>query len=340
METLNRQRCQTLETRNITCHLLYFFPGEGIKNIVDIPTFITNSDQEMKAVIKKEKYDVIVVCSDFYTLKKIRKYGFKGKLIFELQGLGTIDNAHKTLQHAKHYVIKYADAILIPETAHLKELVRLYFPYKRTFHFHNCIDTAAFSYRPLPKLANPAVGWVGRIEENKNWRGFLQFAHELIKHKSDVQLWMFKDAALSSHSERKVFQSLVQQLNLSDRLKTYSNVPHKQMADYYSRISDSGGFLCSTSDTEGFGYAIVEAMCCNCPVLTTDSDGVKNFIIHNKTGKFFSFNNLSGGVQEAVDLIDNKGIRQRIIEQALEHIKINFNPQQYAENFIMMLRSL
>jgi glycosyltransferase involved in cell wall biosynthesis len=112
------------------------------------------------------------------------------------------------------------------------------------------------------------------------------------------------------------------------------------MANYFSMIGESGGFLCSTSKVEGAPYSLLEAMSCKCPVLTTDSDGVKSSIIHNQTGKYYTLGNVDEAVKEAKELIMDSQLREYIRVNALQHVKINFSPELYCANFIAMIRSL
>jgi glycosyltransferase involved in cell wall biosynthesis len=81
-------------------------------------------------------------------------------------------------------------------------------------------------------------------------------------------------------------------------------------------------------------------MSCKCPVLTTDSDGVKSSIIHNQTGKYYTLGNVDEAVKEAKELIMNSQLREYIRKKALQHVKINFSPELYCTNFIAMIRSL
>jgi glycosyltransferase involved in cell wall biosynthesis len=91
---------------------------------------------------------------------------------------------------------------------------------------------------------------------------------------------------------------------------------------------------------EGAPYSLLEAMSCRCPVLTTDSDGVRSSIIHNQTGKYYTLGNIDNAVREAKELMNNKAIRESIRSNALEHVKTHFSPDLYAQNFINMLKSL
>ncbi|MBH0166092.1 glycosyltransferase family 4 protein [Fictibacillus sp. 7GRE50] len=336
METLNRQRCKALKNHGIDCHLLYLQNGTGMQNISEITTYITNNDEEIKRIIMDD-FDAIFVCSDINLLHRIRKLGFTGKLIYEVQGLGSYQNAEKILLQAKPNVETYSNGILFPNTPHLINLIHAYYPSTPKYCFHNCFDKDEFCYVSMEKPSFPIVGWVGRIEENKNWKDYLEFSFRFLKHRPDTQFWMFIDDTLGDQKERMKFNRLVTQMGLSTSLKLHANIPHKQMANYFSMIGDSGGFLLSTSKVEGFGYAVIEAMSCRCPVLSSDSDGVKAFIAHNQTGKFYTNARIETAVPEALELVNNVVLRSSIIDQAYNHLDV-FNLDTYAQEFINILK--
>jgi glycosyltransferase involved in cell wall biosynthesis len=336
METLNRQRCIALKKRGVNCHLLYLQSGSGIQNIHGIPTVIFDNDHEIKSYLNKGHFDAIIVTSHYLMLPRLRNLGYQGPLIYEVQGLGSIQSAKSILQDAVPIITNSCNAVLYPRTPHLAKLFEILYPTVRKFSFHNCIDADNFHYRCHPKLQHPILGWVGRIEENKNWRSFLEIGHNLIQINPSIRLWMFLDDSLSQ--QEKAFQETVHQLKLTSLLHLHSNIPHQKMMDYYSMIGDSGGFLCSTSITEGFGYAAVEAMCCKCPVMSTDSDGVKSYILHNVTGKIFK--DRIDAFNHAQELMNNLGLRETIRLSAQRLIKKEFSPTSYCNHFIAMLNDL
>lgn len=342
IETLNRQRFYALSQKGVNCHFLYLQKGTGLQNKIDAPIFVTNDDQEIKKIIKKGNYRAIVVSSDHLLLKRLRENGYNGPIIYEVQGLGSNkEYAEYFLSiYSRDIFNNYCDAVLYPQTPHLIAAFKKYLPSKKHFCFNNCFNTESFKYKSYPKSKKMIIGWVGRLEENKNWRDFLAIGAEMIKSNPSIQLWMFEDNTLGSMSERTAFEQTVDQLELRQNLTIFANQPHFKMAEYFSIIGDSGGFLCSTSKVEGFGYAVLEAMVCRCPVLSTDSDGVRNFIKHNITGKFIQLGNINQAVQEAKELISNTELREQIIEEGIKHIQLHFSPSKYAENFLNMIFSL
>jgi glycosyltransferase involved in cell wall biosynthesis len=335
METLNRQRCKALTSKGIECHLLYLQSGTGMQNISNIPMYITNNDSEIKQILTNN-FDAIILCSDYPLLQRIRNLGYNNKIIFEIQGLGSYKDAEKILTHAKTNVLKYSNGLLYPKTPHLITLIESIYPDHPKYCFHNCFDPSEFGYQPLTKMSYPVVGWVGRLELNKNWDDFLLFALRYIKVKPHTKFWMFIDDTLSNPHEKTRFYKLLDRYKLTNSVHVHANIPHKKMADFFSIIGDSGGFLLSTSKVEGFGYAVIEAMSCRCPVLTSDSDGVKAFIIHDQTGKFYQNGNIGSAVTQALDLVNNIELRKRIINNALDHLSL-FNLESYALEFMKIL---
>jgi glycosyltransferase involved in cell wall biosynthesis len=338
VETLNRQRCAALKKFNIHCHCLYYEKRRDIINQHDCPTFITKDPSRIIQILRNGKYSAIVIVSDFNALGLFRRLGFKGILVSEIQGLGT--NAREMLLNGSWNINRHANAMLNPGTPHIVKLLNELFPSKPKFSFNNCFDTSQFGYRVLPKAANPIIGWIGRIEDNKNWREFLNIGHQLHRLNPNIQLYMFEDPTISTPSERQKFEKMIADLELINNLTILHNVPNSKMADFYSIIGDSGGFLCSTSKVEGAPYSILEALSCKCPILTTDSDGVRSSVIHNQTGKYYPLGDIQTAVKEATELMTNLELREYIRSNGFLHVGSNFSPDQYSQNFMNMLRSL
>lgn len=338
VETLNRQRWKALQKAGITSHFLYMYEGSGMKNIRDMTVFITNRDHEIKKIIDRHLYDTIIVCSDYNFIQRIKKMGYQGKILYEIQGLGGVHKARTWLNKAKPVLDQNADAIIFPETPHIMTLTKEILPDKKTFTFNNCIDTETFTYRRSKKYAYPIISWVGRLESNKNWRYFLKIAKDLLNKHPTLRLWMFIDDQLSP--DMNLFLREVKRLSLSKNLKVFKNIPHDQMPKYYSITGGSGGFLCSTSKSEGSPYCIQEAMSCRCPVLATDSDGSKIFITHNVTGKLVPLNHVKLAVREGQNLLVNQHLREKLKRNAYQFIQTKFSLDQYALQFKKMMYEL
>lgn len=335
---MNRLRSRALRQQGIECHVLYTQKGAGIQNRSNLPTYIASSDHDIRTIIQGQQYDAILVSSDYQMLERLRRLGFTGTLLYEAQGLGTQELAEKTAAEAAPFIQQYAQGIHLPTTSHLIQLFEKCCPHTPKYIFKNLVDYDRFHYRkPLKTPAQPIISWIGRLEPNKNWADFIDICHLLIQQHPKMRIWMFIDPHLSQDKEHKRLINKTRALNLRDKLILHHNIPHAHMMDYLSMTGDSGGFLMSTSILEGFGYSIAEAMSCRCPVISTDSDGVRVFIQHNVTGKYYPHHDIQRACQEGLELLDNKKLRNEIRTQAAQHIKEHFQPAVYAQHFSHML---
>ncbi|AZN42759.1 glycosyltransferase family 4 protein [Paenibacillus albus] len=346
IETLNRLRFHALRAVGIEVHALYLWNGAGVQNMADIPHFVTNNDHEIQTVLRAGNYNAIIVTCDHLMLQRLRGLGYTGALIYEAQGLGTKEQATGTLAFGSTFIRAFANAAISTPTSHLMELFQTYLGDLPRFYVQNMIDTNQFIHKGPAAAATfnlsgaPIIGWIGRLERNKNWPLFLDICSVLASIKPSLQIWMFEDATISEPGERERFHARVHELNLAHRLTVRSNIPHSHMPSYLTAIGDSGGLLLSTSITEGFGYAVAEAMSCRCPVVSTDSDGVRCFIDHNRTGKFFTSSTIPEAVQAASELMDNLPLRRSIRDAADQHIRTHFSPGRYAADIINILVAL
>jgi hypothetical protein len=135
-----------------------------------IALLVTDNDHEIYHLLHTQGFQAAVVSSNYLMLERLRGMGFKGRLIYEAQGLGQIAEVARIVAAAAPYILTYADALLYPPTSHLVQLFQR-FPTKLHFCFPNCVDTAMFQFRPHGKTGYPIIGWVGRLEPNKKLAG-------------------------------------------------------------------------------------------------------------------------------------------------------------------------
>ncbi|MCM3785856.1 glycosyltransferase [Neobacillus mesonae] len=340
VETLNRLRCSVLNEHGIEAHTLYHRPGTGLQNNTGT-VFIASDKDEIQSILDQQQYDAIIVTSDINMVVRLRlELNYKGRILFEAQGLGTREAAVETICTATPYLQAHANAVLIPPTAHLQQLFMEICPFMQRFIIPNMLDTTTFVPMETDIPPYPAMMWIGRLEYNKNWREFLLISHRIIQQKPDAKLWVFHDPTLASPEEVQQFYEMLKTLQLEDKIGIFSNVPNNMMPRYYSMAARSGGIMLSTSIMEGFGYAVAEAISCGLPVLSTDSDGVRAFITHDQTGKFYPLGNIDQAAAEAMELMDNLPLRKSIQQTGREHLVSHFSGEAYAQSFRQMMNAL
>ncbi len=112
--------------------------------------------------------------------------------------------------------------------------------------------------------ANPAILWVGRLDENKDPLTVLDGLERALPSLATAHCWMlYAGGPLEAAVRRRVGTSAT----LSDRVSLVGAVPHDEIATYFS----AADIFISGSHQEGSGYALIEAMACGAMPCVSDN---------------------------------------------------------------------
>jgi glycosyltransferase involved in cell wall biosynthesis len=182
---------------------------------------------------------------------------------------------------------------------------------------------------PVP-LRRPVVAWIGRLDELKNWKEFIELAGKL-----SAEIWL-----AGKPVEAGVAQELLErsrEAGILDRLRWYRGLPHDRVPAFLDAVRDSGGVAVSTSKGESFGMTVAEAMARRCAVVAPDRTPFTEFVEDGVNGRLYRPGAAAERVQE---LLDDAGQRARLGDKARESILARYAPEPALETLATSLRSL
>jgi glycosyltransferase involved in cell wall biosynthesis len=110
-----------------------------------------------------------------------------------------------------------------------------------------------------PLVNSRTIMSLGRLAEQKN-QALMIRSFARIAASADARLVIAGDGPLRSDLER-----LAREVGMADRVVFVGWLPNP-----FPLLRQAGAF-CLSSEYEGFGYALIEAMACGCPVVATDA---------------------------------------------------------------------
>lgn len=146
---------------------------------------------------------------------------------------------------------------------------RMHFPIRTV---PNLVDTRFFNDRGvnarLPRSNEfIPVSWIGRLENTqKNYLDFLRTLRGLPENYYGLMIYSFEN----NPDRIQKFLGDAAALGVLDRIEIFSDVPQPTVSDIHRAVRDAGGVFYSTSLLESFGYAVLEAALCGCPVVSYD----------------------------------------------------------------------
>ena len=166
---------------------------------------------------------------------------------------------------------------------------------------------------------------VGRLEEVKGIEDYVQSAIKVLSKRNDAAFIIagrYEDKELSER-----IRSFVSAKGLANSI-VFTGARN----DIPAMLRESDIFVCS-SKTEGFSYAVLEAMAAAKPVVTTRCGGPEEMVIHKETGLHVDVG-MPEQIAEALHmLLDNKQMREDMGRKGRKTAEQKFNAEIYARNF-------
>jgi len=158
---------------------------------------------------------------------------------------------------------------------------------------------------------------VARLFELKGHDFIIESAKQLAPKYSKA-VWLF----VGNGTLGDFYKKQVDDLGLSDRIKFTGLLPPQQIP----LVLKASDILVHCSLREGLARAIPQAMLCGKPAVAFDLDGSPEVVTDN-TGRLVEPKNINQLVKACAELIENKDLRMRLGQNALEQVKQKFAPE-------------
>lgn len=323
VETALLNRCAAIRARGVTASIFFRqFYGNGARAVAERPDVTVGLDNLPR--LFQTAFDVICIVDYPEFVDEWRTRAPDSRLLLETHASITT-----RLQAFHRLSDNEAVAGVIVPSRYNRELLLKNSQGHRPVHIvPNGVDTQVFRPVDGPELnrrfceltAGPVFVWVGRLEDEKNPGGFLEFASAMLARRPDAQFICIGDAPQDEDYPRRLAAGIDPAHR--DRHTFIAAVPNIEMPQYYSLAGVTGGCLISTSRFESVPMTFIEAMACGCPVLSSDVGGVRELLSPAVTGYLFDANDTKAAVEIAwsISVRDSPG-RSAVISGALERVR-------------------
>ena len=129
--------------------------------------------------------------------------------------------------------------------------------------------------------AKKEILFVGRLVEKKGLVDLIHAFKLVIKEINDAKLIIVGDGP-----QRLLLEDTSRELNLGDSISFIGAVTKQDLVEYYrqSAVAVFPFVVARDGDQEGLGLVVIEALGCECPVIASGLDAVKDILVHEQNG--------------------------------------------------------
>lgn len=176
-------------------------------------------------------------------------------------------------------------------------------------------------------LDRPLVLCVARLVPSKNVALLIEAASRLV-HPVTI-------AVIAGGSQHEALEADIVGRGLQDRIRLLGTVSLSELVDAYH----SADVFCSTSDYEGFGLAVVEAMAAGLPVVTTAVGGVIDLVMDGVTGRLVPAGDAAALAQGLAEILIDEGTRIAMGRSGRARAVVQFDVAQMVAAFDDLYRA-
>ena len=138
------------------------------------------------------------------------------------------------------------------------------------------------------------IAYIGRVKKYKSIDHFVK-AVKIIKDKRNVKAVIVGDG-----DAREDLINLANELNVDIRFTGFISEEEKYRIYCQARV------VVQPSIKEGWGLTAIEAQSCGTPVVCADSPGLREVVLHEKTGFLYSYGAIDSLSEKIMELMDHE----------------------------------
>ena len=228
-----------------TCLLytsLFFQDFGGVDFFKDIgcKVYINNDYMEIVNLININEYDIVLVIDTPKMLEILNKMEYSGKI-----GLEVHTTYRQSLEYLEGKQNNNINFYIVPSD-YQKQLIQSILGNEIKVYVLGNAFADFFKWEEQPKVFEQykILLWVGRLDTHKNWRLFLQLAHQIVLKDQQYVFWLVGGLYSDQH-EIEEFDNLIYSLDLHCRVRWMPQMENEKMAKLYGQVRESGGaYVC------------------------------------------------------------------------------------------------
>jgi glycosyltransferase involved in cell wall biosynthesis len=305
VETVLATRLRTLAAWGIDAHAWFFYDGPGRVIFEDLASQVhIGTSAALHRFLKEVDFTIISSLDTEELFPAFRRLGNPARLVIE---------AHSPYPEGLEYLRQLGNlpvaAVFVPSQYQV-EVVQKRLKIKVDMRMIPNPLGKEFTDDPLdfvPKPAHPIVAWIGRLDEMKNWKEFIEIAAILHRRLPQVECWIAGKAG--TDEVEKAFYRRTRQTGLLQRLRWFRGLPYTYMPVLLDAVRTSGGIVVSTSKGDSFGMTVAEGMARGCAVVVPSAGPFVEFVSDGIHGLVYPLGSVGEGADRIQRLLQDDALR-------------------------------
>ncbi len=198
------------------------------------------------------------------------------------------------------------------------------------------IDTSLFqkrksSLKEEKKIEGPLILTVGRLTPEKGTIYLLRAMPFIREQFPDAKLYIVGDG---DSNVKRHLQQTARDLKINEHITFVGLISQKDLPQYYNAADV---FVCP-SIKEGLGFVSGEAMACETPVVASNTGGIPDLVLNEKTGILVPPGDVIALRDAILKLLNNPAAARALVTRGKNHVHEKFSKEVVTKQFQALVR--
>jgi glycosyltransferase involved in cell wall biosynthesis len=297
------------------------------QNIIELPmrnSLNVATALKLARFVRQKEIDIVHahLARDYPLAASVAKRA-GARLVLTRHVLFPLNRIHKLILRRTSRVIAVSEAV-----ASALRAQGIFNP-EKVVCIHNGIDLDRFvkgrDIRNAGGDRNRRVGMIGHLAPIKGQEDFIRAVAKVCSSLDDVDFIIAGEDKSRSGDNRRQLEKLIGELGLSQRISLVGWV------DDVAALLATFDLFVSSSRSEPFGLSIVEAMAAGLPVIATRSEGAREIIDENQTGRLVPIGDADALANAISQMLSDPKQGERLSENARRVARERFSLERMVE---------
>jgi len=205
--------------------------------------------------------------------------------------------------------------------------------------FTNVLDSDLFSNISVDVNGPPIIGWVGKIDDHKDWRAFMQISKIVSQEHSYAEFWIIGGQTCPENKVQEVFD-FAEEMGIISRFRWIDRIENVKMSSLYSLIAKRGGLSLVTSHCESFGMSVLESLLSGCPVVSTNVGALPEIIPESSYFQLYELADHQKGAQKAIEIISKSSDVNQDLQSKRDELITKYDSSMRSIDYWNMLQEM
>jgi glycosyltransferase involved in cell wall biosynthesis len=279
-----------------------FRSDHGVKEMLgDYATLHFGLNKETtKTFLEENKFDLIIIIDTEEYIDAIREMTLDSKIIVEVHT--SIERNLEYLSRIKENDIDGFITVSDYMIGRIKHHIQPELNDKKITTFQNVLDSDLFKPIDIETSGSPVIGWVGKIDDHKDWKAFMQISSLIRKENQDVEFWIIGGQTCPEALAQEVFD-YAEEVGIISKFKWIDRIENIKMSSLYSILSKRGGLSLVTSHCESFGMSVLESLLAGSPVVCTNVGALPEITDEEEYFKLYELQDYEKAATKCIEVL-------------------------------------